>query len=136
MLQGAVEQGRQVGRKLGYPTMNLGQINQLLPAQGVYVGYVVLGSCTSITELSEGGQPAVFSLGGRPTFAAEGGSSKPTLEAHVLNLETKTVAYGTKASYFLTHHLRQNRSFASPDALKQAISQDVVSARRLLSGAG
>ena len=134
VLQGTVERGRQVGRKLGYPTMNLGQVNQLLPAQGVYAGYVALGDGAPITQLSEAKLAAVFSLGARPTFASGGASLDFTIEAHILDFAAETASYGTRASYFLTHHLRPNRSFPSSDALKQAIAQDVASARRLLFG--
>jgi FAD synthase len=37
--------GRGVGAKIGFPTANIDPIGQVIPAEGVYAGYVVVGEC-------------------------------------------------------------------------------------------
>ncbi|NBS52292.1 MAG: riboflavin biosynthesis protein RibF, partial [Spartobacteria bacterium] len=69
-LSGVVLPGAQLGRKLGFPTANLGLNNELLPPNGVYV-----------VRVNASGQSlnGVANLGTRPTI---GENSKRVLEVH------------------------------------------------------
>ena len=68
LITGIVSHGSQRGRKLGLPTANLGQIEQLTPAEAVYAGLAWLGDKCYPAAISVGtgirktaaGVPSVF----------------------------------------------------------------------------
>jgi len=137
LLEGRIEKGEQLGRRLGFPTANLGQIQQLLPKSGVYAGFVWLedeaGSVQrpAITALPPGAHPAVFNIGMRPTIP----QAQPTVrvEAHLLAGGFGVDAlYGLRAGFYFTHRLREERAFAGTTELQQQIAKDCRQAGRLL----
>ena len=137
VLEGIVEQGDQLGRRLDFPTANLGEVKQLLPKYGVYAGYVwleaSLGSAErpAITTRPANVQPAVFNIGVRPTLARPDSAAR--IEAHLLTGEFGPDAlYGLHAGYYLAHRLRGEQAFADLTALRRQISMDCEQARQLL----
>jgi riboflavin kinase/FMN adenylyltransferase len=59
-LDGIVVHGEKRGREIGYPTANLGDLeNQTIPADGVYAGWLTVGTDR---------WPAAISIGTNPTF--------------------------------------------------------------------
>ncbi len=113
--------GRGIGGRLTVPTINLAPYTELLPANGVY-----------ITTMSVAGQTfdAVTNAGNRPTF----GEDSYAVETYLLNYdpETNPLALSAETPLDLTflHRLRGERKFASAEALKAQIVQDVAKAKR------
>ncbi len=127
-LFGKIVSGRGKGRELGYPTLNMEIPKQILPAEGVYCGHVVLSdeqgaSCKLGNEV-----PAVFSLGQARTF----GDEFPLLiEAHLLSYQDKPIT-STHLSLNFVKRLRSQHKFPSVEALVKQISVDCDQARKAL----
>ncbi len=135
LLEGSSLQGAQLGRTLGFPTINLVPPNQQLPAKGVYAGYVWLGhkeksSAPPIFPQLDKLYPAVFNLGLRPTL----NSLHPSLhlEAHLLETQLPLNLYGLPCGFYFSHFIRCEQKFASLDELKQQIKKDISFARSKL----
>lgn len=116
LLSGKVIHGRQVGREIGCPTINLAYPPVLAPMpHGVYV--------TTVT-LSDGRVfPGISDLGVHPTF---GESEEVWLETHIpghtVNLYDETVTVNFRA------FLRPEKTFPSPEALCAQIGEDMKTA--------
>lgn len=120
-VDGLVVRGDGRGRSIGVPTANLEPENEILPASGVYAGQV---------RVADGSwRPAVVNRGTRPTFAGLG----EALEAHLLDYDGDL--YGARLRLAFAARLREERRFASPQALVAQIRDDVARARALLSSA-
>ena len=117
-LIGHVLRGAQRGRTLGYPTLNLHPLLHVLPRHGVYASRVFLDGLPC---------PAVTNVGVRPTF--EGGV--PLVEAHVLEQQLPEL-YGHKLRVEFVQFLREERRFASADALRAQLARDCEQVRNLL----
>ena len=117
-LAAAVVQGDQLGRKLGFPTANLDVKGMMLPPNGVYAVRAQVG---------ERWFRAVLNIGMRPTVS----SAVPELrvEVHLLGFDEEI--YGQEMEITFVERLRDEQKFASLDALKEQISEDVHSAERL-----
>jgi riboflavin kinase/FMN adenylyltransferase len=119
-LVGMVERGEQRGRELGYPTANIAVAEGLLvPADGVYAGWLLTGS----ERLA-----AAVSVGSNPTFDA----TERTVEAYALDRDDLDL-YGQPVALDLTSHLRAMERFAGVAELQSAMARDVERARVLLS---
>jgi riboflavin kinase/FMN adenylyltransferase len=114
---GTVVHGDAMGRKLGWPTINMDLVNELLPSFGVYRSRVRI----------EGGEPlpAVTNIGLRPTLHSD---SQPTLESHILDFQGDL--YGQSVEIELLDRLRGERRFASMTELEEQIARDVAEAGR------
>jgi riboflavin kinase / FMN adenylyltransferase len=117
---GVVEQGRQLGRTIGFPTLNLAWEPDLKPRFGVYAVRVVGGGSPPLQ--------AVANYGVRPTV---GQGNRPLLEVHLL--EPATLTYGDQLTVDWLHFLRPETKFGDFEALRQQIEKDVVSARDFFS---
>lgn len=115
---GTVIAGRQLGRKMGFPTANLTVHSEQLPPNGVWAVTVWLGERTL---------KGVANLGVRPTV--EGGEVKKLLEVHVFDLREDL--YGQEMIVRFDRFIREERKFASIDELRQQIARDVVDAREV-----
>ncbi len=117
LLDGIVSRGDRVGRKIGYPTINLAPENKLHPADGVYV--------TSI-EISSFGRPfeCVTNIGSRPTVYED---FSTTIETYVFDFSSDV--YGERVRLFFHERLREERTFPSMMALTEQIGRDIESAR-------
>ncbi len=51
-MDGIVARGERVGRKIGYPTINLAPENELFPADGVYVTQIEIRSFEPAVRLA------------------------------------------------------------------------------------
>jgi riboflavin kinase/FMN adenylyltransferase len=121
-LSGVVLPGAQLGRKLGFPTANLGLNNELLPPNGVYVVRV------NVSGQSLNG---VANLGTRPTI---GDNPKRVLEVHILDFAGDL--YGQKIDVQFLEFLRPEIPFQNVDALKIQISKDVDATRECFAEMG
>jgi len=125
-LTGVVQHGRALGRTIGFPTANLGNVEEMLPSNGVYAVNVDEMSGENVVK-SLGG--AVMNVGTRPTVT--GGAAAPLAEVHLL--EGTPDLYGKTIRVYLTHHIRAEQKFAGLEELKAQIAKDRDEAARLLS---
>jgi riboflavin kinase/FMN adenylyltransferase len=129
---GKVITGRGKGRQLGFATANMEKPEQVVPAEGVYVGYVQLAD--SQQELCETTEniPAVFSIGQTSTF----GQGYPLLiEAHLLKQGVGELAGKWMAMDFIDF-IRSQHKFPSQEALIAQIKKDIAHARGILNKDG
>jgi riboflavin kinase / FMN adenylyltransferase len=126
--------GRGIGARLTVPTINLSPYNELLPANGVYVTRVRIGSGSSPVS-SSGSSPepssteifdAVTNAGNRPTF----GEDSYAIESHLLDFRPIDLTPDTPIELCFLARIRAERRFDSPEALKAQILRDVAHARR------
>ena len=108
---------RGVGTQLLVPTVNLAPYEGQLPAFGVYVTCLTIGSRRF---------QAVTNVGNRPTFAGAGFS----VESHILDFEPIDLTAGTPIELEFLHRLRPEIAWPSPEALKAQIFRDVARAQR------
>lgn len=118
--EGEVIPGKQLGRTMGFPTLNLAWEPDLRPRFGVY-GVRVRG------EKAPQGLPAVANYGLRPTV--EAGASEPRLETHVLT-ENCPFTAGDVVKVEWLNFLRPEKKFSGVEELKAAIACDRDEARR------
>lgn len=109
--EGLVERGRQLGRTIGFPTLNLSWAPELAPRFGVYTVEVA----TSQKRPLKG----VANYGVRPTVNQ---ASQPLLEVHLL--ESSPLTYGDKITVNWLHFLRPESKFGSLEELRRQIETD------------
>lgn len=116
-----VEEGRKVGRSIGYPTANLkaNYDRQLLPSEGVYAVKVML-------DAKEYG--GMMQIGYRPTLNDGRGL---TVEVHIFDFNQDI--YGHTLSVYFVDYLRANKRFSDIDALREQLKLDEHSARKRVS---
>lgn len=108
---GTVEKGLQNGRKLGFPTANVGYDDSLLlPKNGVYAGYTTVGRTR---------YKSLINIGNNPTFGAE----HITVESHMLDFCDDI--YGREVSVEFVKRLRDDKKFNGIDELKAQIMRDI-----------
>ncbi|MEM0966457.1 MAG: riboflavin biosynthesis protein RibF [Verrucomicrobiota bacterium] len=111
---GEVQKGKQLGRTLGFPTLNMPVEHELIPTLGVYlVRYRVLAPQPSVLR------PAVANFGRRPTVEER---DLPLLEVH--SLEDCPASYGDTLLVEWIRLLRPERKFSGVEELKDAIGRD------------
>ena len=111
-LEGKIVGGFQVGRMLGYPTVNIRlEDGIVLPRRGVYV---------TRAAVAGGVWRAVTNVGTRPTFTD---ADIVSVESHLLNFSGDL--YGQEAQVQFLKFLRPERSFADGDALRAQIGRDI-----------
>lgn len=110
-ITGVVRHGNELGRQLGFPTLNQPFAEgQCVPRHGVYAARALLGGVW---------QPAVTNIGLRPTI---GDISLPIAETHVIG-GTDSL-YGETVTVSLHRFLRGERKFESKEALAQQLHAD------------
>jgi riboflavin kinase / FMN adenylyltransferase len=113
--------GRGYGTLYTVPTINLARYAELLPAHGVYVTTLRVGS---------GAEARVFrgvtNSGNRPTFGADSFA----VETHLLDFEPIALDESTPLELTFLRRIREERRFPSPEALREQIGRDVKSAQR------
>jgi riboflavin kinase / FMN adenylyltransferase len=120
-LIGTISKGRGIGKTLGFPTANLEPIDQMIPAEGVYSGWVQV--CGSRQQASRKGHliEAIFSLGRAKTFI----TGHPLLiEAHILEKDFAEDLYGKWLAMDFVARIRKQRRFGCIDELRDQIARD------------
>ncbi len=121
--EGTVKPGKQLGRTIGFPTLNLPWEPDLTPRLGVYVTRVSpLGPLPAGVTVK--GLPAVANYGLRPTVEQ---SSAPQLEVHVLGACPH--GEGDKLRVEWLAFLRPERKFSNVAELSAQIALDREEAR-------
>ena len=127
-LVGKTIKGRGIGTKLGFPTANIDPVGQVLPPEGVYGGYVVVGD--SVEEVAFGGlrRAAAISIGRAKTFETD---HPLLLEAHLLENKVEDLRNKWLALDFM-RFIRHQQRFDSKDDLKAQIKKDIERAELML----
>ena len=112
-ISGRVVHGDELGRTIGFPTANLPLKSLVAPVKAV-----------EVYGLGPQPLPGVANIGTRPTVAGV----RQQLEVHLLDVTMDL--YGRHIEVVLRAKLRNEQRFASLDALKQQIANDVVTARK------
>lgn len=125
-IDGTVVQGDQLGRTLGFPTINL-QTQCLTPADGVYACIATIPTPTSTYPLR---LPAALSVGRRPTLR---GPVERRVEAHILNPDNHPIpGYNWQASLDVIAFLRDDLKLPSLKALVDQMHRDCARAEQLI----
>ncbi len=122
-LTGRVVYGKQLGRTLGFPTVNIALGRHKPPLTGVYAVYVSRIKDQALRL------PGVANIGFRPTVGAHG---KALLEVHILAQDLDL--YGECLNVSIEKHIRDEKKFANIDELKRQIEQDKAYAEQYFSG--
>ena len=115
VLRGEVVVGDRRGRTIGFPTANvLPDAEAVVPARGVYAGFVIVGdekfdACTNV--------------GVAPTFSR----AESRVEAHLLDFEGDL--YGRVVDVGFTRWIRGEKKFSGVGELRAQIQRDVDEAR-------
>ncbi|MGA8277358.1 MAG: bifunctional riboflavin kinase/FAD synthetase [Rhodanobacteraceae bacterium] len=123
---GRVVRGRQLGRRLGYPTANLPLGRRAVPLDGIFA--------VRVHGIGPNARAGVASLGVRPTIAAEDGDRhgvEPVLEAHLFDFEDDL--YGRRINVEFVAKLRDEEKFADLDRLRVQMERDATAARQILA---
>ena len=119
-LQGTVIKGKQVGRKLGFPTANI-QVDEpikLIPATGVYAVKVLLND-----EKYNG----MMNIGYNPTF----NETKLSLEVNLFDFSEDIYNNNIKVEFI--ERTRDEKKFENIDDLIAAIQKDELLIRKILA---
>ncbi len=119
-LAGIVGSGKQLGRRIGFPTANiiLLETYKLVPGDGVYAVEVKHKS-----HLYQG----MLNIGIRPTV---GGVSK-VIEVNIFDF--KEDIYGQELRVFFKHKIREEKKFDSLESLSNQLKRDKENAIRILN---
>lgn len=116
-VSGVVEHGKQLGRRLGFPTMNVAfEERKKAPRFGVYACRV---------EIDGIWFPGIGNVGVKPTVTEE-----MRLLAEVFVLGYDGNAYGKQITVELCDFERSEQKFASVDELKRQVDADILYGRR------
>ena len=124
IIEGIVEQGKHLGRRLGFPTANIrpDRVEGDWPPNGVYVAALWLAG-------EDRAWLCMLNQGLHPT-APEG---KPTVEAHVLNFAGDIYGSAVRVEYL--RFLRPEHHFPDLDSLIAQLNQDRVAVHQWLAAA-
>lgn len=109
IIEGRVEQGRQLGRRLGFPTANMAVPATVSAEEGVYASEV---------EIEGRKYRAMSNLGRNPSV----GGTERHLETHVFGYDGSL--YGCSLRVVLLRRIREERKFATVEALREQIERD------------
>lgn len=113
--------GRGYGTRYTVPTINMAAYPELLPANGVYITTLTIGTGTS-QETFE----AVTNVGNRPTF----GVDSFAVESHLLNFHPIELNERTPLTLAFLQRIRAEMRFPNTEALREQIGKDVLRAKR------
>jgi phosphoribosyl 1,2-cyclic phosphate phosphodiesterase len=119
-LTGEVVSGTAMGRKLGFPTLNLKAEQELLPERGVYITRTVL-------EGEASSHRSVTNIGVRPTFNGSGLS----VETHLLDYSGNFTPKRIEVRFW--KRLRAEKKFTGPAALQEQIAKDIGAANKFFA---
>lgn len=128
VMLGEVVSGRGRGEQLGFPTANLRPTDQLLPADGVYAGWVTLSADRGNRRKTGSGRSAAdtiyegaINVGIRPTFH----ETERVMEVHLLDYPGSGSLYGQALEVAFVARIREERAFGSAAELKAQIAKDI-----------
>ena len=121
-VEGTVQKGAQRGRTLGFPTANLGQIDVMVPANGVYAGFAILEEIL---------HPAAIHIGPNPTFDEKTGAK---VEIHLIDYDGDL--YGKPLAVEFVDRVRRVVPFDTASELIAQLQRDIEWVRKRTATAG
>lgn len=116
-IDGRVATGRKLGRKMGFPTVNVDPSNELFPGGGVFVTTCRFESFSRSFE-------SVTNIGVRPTLYE---NYATTIESHILDFDSNV--YGDTVRLYFHKLLRREHQFRSALELTNQIRSDISRSR-------
>ena len=116
-IEGHVQKGRQVGKKIGFPTCNIGLDEYVIAKPGVYAVRVFLKNKSKYLK-------GIANLGYRPTF----NQNKILLEVHLFNFSGNL--YNKYLSVEFLKFIRKEKKFKNIEQLKKQIKFDLNIAKK------
>ena len=116
-IEGKVQKGRQLGKKIGFPTANIDIKNYVLGRKGVYA---VRAKISNGKKYIKG----IANLGYRPTFNGK----KILLEVHLFNFYSNL--YDKDLSVEFQKFIRKEKKFKNINELKKQIKADLLVAKK------
>lgn len=107
---GKVIHGRENGRKIGFPTINVETIDYILPKNGVYGAQVVIDGNVYL---------GMANLGYNPTFTA---LNQASLEVNIFDFDQDV--YGKTVTVAFIKHIRSEQKFPSVNDLIEQLKKD------------
>jgi riboflavin kinase/FMN adenylyltransferase len=134
--EGRVVHGKGLGRRMGFPTVNLATPKEKVLPKGVYAVRVFPNSYEPTwfsalrprSERTAKGWPGVCNIGLRPTI--QPGQGKLSFEVHLLTPVPSL--YGKRLWVEFISWMRSEKKFSSLNALRAQIERDIQQARKLL----
>ena len=111
-IQGVVKKGRQIGKKIGFPTCNIDIKDYILAKPGVYAVKVLRKNSSKYLN-------GIANLGYRPTFDQK----KILLEVHLFNFSGNL--YNKLLSVEFLKFIRKEKKFKNVNQLKARIKKDL-----------
>ena len=116
-IEGKVQEGKKIGRKLGYRTCNIKIRNYILPKIGIYAVKISIGNKNKKYS-------GVAYLGKRPTF----GGKEIFLEINIFGI--KKNLYKKKIKVYFLKFLRGDQKYNNSAQLIKQMNKDVISAKK------
>ena len=116
-IQGKVQVGRKLGRKIGFPTCNIDIKDYIIPKLGVYKVKVKIANLNKIYN-------GIANLGLRPTF----NQKKILLEVNIFNFSRNL--YYKKLKVEFIKFIRGEKEFKNIDQLKKQIFIDIKKCKK------
>ena len=116
-VEGHVQRGKKLGRKLGYRTCNIHIKQYILPKSGIYAVKILIGK-------NKKAYNGVAYLGSRPTF----GGKKIFLETNIFDI--KKNLYKEKLRIFFLKFIRRDHKFSNSEQLIRQMNKDVIFATK------
>ncbi len=121
-LHGTVVNGKQLGRKLGFPTANIEASDKykIIPGYGVYAVFVDIAGKT---------YKGMLNIGMRPTFNKN--ADNRSIEVNIFDFADDI--YGKEITLSFVDRIRAEQKFASIEALVEQLKADKETALQILS---
>jgi riboflavin kinase/FMN adenylyltransferase len=116
-IEGKVQKGKQLGKKIGFPTANIDIKNYVLACPGVYA---VKAKLTKSSKIIKG----IANLGYRPTFNGK----KILLETHLFNFSGNI--YNKDLTVEFLKFIRKEKKFKNINKLRKQIRIDLLTAKK------
>ncbi len=128
-LIGQIISGCGKGEQLGFPTANMEPVQQLIPAEGVYAGFVQIADTTEDVCKTYDKLPAALSIGRSETL----GSDNPlAIEAHILTDDVGDLHDKWLAMDFIKR-IRDQQKFETESQLSAQIAKDCEKVKEILA---
>ena len=116
-IQGNVQKGKQLGKKIGFPTANIDIGDSVLACPGVYAVKTKIEKSSKYIK-------GIANLGYRPTFEGK----KILLEVHLFNFSGNL--YNKYLTVEFLKFIRKEKKFKNVDQLKKQIKTDLLIAKK------
>ena len=117
-INGKVNVGRKMGRKIGFPTCNIKLNDYVIAKPGVYAVNILINKNKKLLR-------GIANLGYRPTF----NQKEILLEVHIFNFSRNL--YNKHLTIEFIDFIRKEKKFKNINQLKKQINLDIIKAKKL-----